>query len=584
MTSDCKDTIFANRNSNKNEMKNQLLILLCMLVWTAQAQEIGRYDIVIHEIMADPTPVIGLPAAEYIELHNRLPHSCTLNGWKLKIGNTVKNLPDITLDSAGYCLVIAEKFKTDFLPLCANLATLSSLSITDGGQSLTLYNADGQVIHSVTFRNSWHTESIKRDGGWSLEILDEELPCTGRENWKSSVSPSGGSPGAPNAAHQDIGDYEPPGLQRLTLLDSSTIRLFFTEPVQPPSPLPHDWITLEPRMDILDIREVPPNFDALDIQTAEPLRMGVRYTLSMNGPLCDCAGNAIRAESLPVGVSEPPIHGDIVINEILPHPFEGADADFVEIYNRSDKVIDLKEVKIGSGGDTLPNKAAIAVSSGRQLFPGEYCVLCKDRAHTSEHYFCRDPQALQACDSLPAYANAEGVVFLTDIGLQVLDRFAYNEKMHHAGLISDEGVSLERLRTDAPTQDDDNWHSAASTAGFGTPGYENSQRGIELPRDDISVTPPVFSPDNDGFDDYTEFAFNFTQLENRLSIQIFDRHGHPVRMLVNNELCGAEAVVRWDGTDNNGQLLPSGSYVALVSWWNANGKPKQVRRVVGIWH
>ncbi|MBO4382332.1 MAG: gliding motility-associated C-terminal domain-containing protein, partial [Bacteroidales bacterium] len=139
------------------------------------------------------------------------------------------------------------------------------------------------------------------------------------------------------------------------------------------------------------------------------------------------------------------------------------------------------------------------------------------------------------------------------------------------------------LRADAPTQDDDNWHSAASTAGFGTPGYENSQKGIDLPRDDITVTPQVFSPDNDGFDDYTEFAFNFTQLENRLSIQIFDRQGLPVRMLVNNEYCGAEAVVRWDGTDNNGQLLPSGSYVVLVSWWNADGKTKRVRRVVGIW-
>lgn len=586
MTSACKDTIFANRNQTKmDSMKKHLHLLLvvcCTGLWSLSAQPIGRYDIVISEIMADPTPVVGLPAAEYVELHNRLPHPCTLNNWKLKIGNTAKNLPDIVLDSAGYCVIIAEKYREEFLPYCAHLYTLSSLSITDGGQSLTLYNEQGSVIHSVTFRKSWHTESIKQDGGWSLEMMDEAIPCAGRENWNSSTSPEGGTPGMPNAIRQDVGDYEPPEMQRLTLIDSSTIRLFFTEPVRLPLP-PMDWISIEPSVNIVEIREVPPNFNALDILIADPLSAGIRYRLCTDGSLCDCVGNVIRAECLSIGASEQPLPGDIVINEILSHPFEGADADFVELYNCSNKIIDLKTVKIGSGGDTMPNKAVIAVGSGRQLFPDEYCALCKDRTHTTAHYFCRDPRALQECDSLPAYANAEGVVFLTTIGLQVLDRFAYNDKMHYSGLSSDEGVSLERLRTDHPTQDENNWHSAASTVGYATPGFKNSQAGAELPRDDITIIPEVFSPDNDGFDDYTEFALSFTQLENRLSIQIFDRHGHPVRLLANNEYCGTEALFRWDGTDDNRQPLPSGSYVTLISWWNQEGKAKRIRKVVSIW-
>jgi hypothetical protein len=48
-------------------------------------QKIARNDIIISEIMADPTPTVQLPSAEYIELYNRLPATVILRGWKLKI-------------------------------------------------------------------------------------------------------------------------------------------------------------------------------------------------------------------------------------------------------------------------------------------------------------------------------------------------------------------------------------------------------------------------------------------------------------------------------------------------------------------
>ena len=87
--------------------------------------EPNRYDITISEIMAKPTPEIGLPAVEYIELHNRLPHPCILHGWRLKLGNTVKDLPDMTIDSCGYAVLIAQKNLENFTPFCiASLGTL----------------------------------------------------------------------------------------------------------------------------------------------------------------------------------------------------------------------------------------------------------------------------------------------------------------------------------------------------------------------------------------------------------------------------------------------------------------------------
>lgn len=559
------------------------ILAVAALRGPALAQTVGRYDIVISEIMADPTPTIGLPAAEYVELHNRLPHPCTLSGWKLQTGNTLKELPALTLDSAGYVIVVAARNLAMFDSLGIPAVALSSLSITDGGQRLTLYNAQGEVIHSVTFKKTWHSESVKQDGGWSLEMLDERMPCLGATNWNSSTSPLGGSPGAPNAARRTVEDHDPPLLERLTLLDSSTLRLFFSEPLQPPLPLHTAWCSISPLLDITEVREVPPHFDALDIRLGEMPHFGVHYRIALSGDFCDCAGNHIVTGELPFGLTQSPTARDLVINEVLSHPFDGADADFIEIYNRSSKIIDLKEVKIGSGGDTLPGKAIVAVGSGRQLFPGEYCALCKDRDHTLSHYYCPNARTLQPCDSLPAYNNGSGIVHLTTVGLLPLDRFAYDEGMHYSGLMSTEGVSLERLRADEASQDEANWHSAASTAGFATPGYRNSHAGDELPRDELAITPEVFSPDNDGFEDFTEFTLRFTQPENRLSIQIFDRLGRLVRTIVNNEYCGTEALFRWDGTDTYGTPLPTGSYIAVLQWRTPDGRSKRVRRGVGVW-
>src|SRR5215471_21312520 len=58
--------------------------LLCMhALW---AQTAKRYDIIIDELFPDPTPVIGLPSSEFIELKNVSPNAFNLKNWKLSDG------------------------------------------------------------------------------------------------------------------------------------------------------------------------------------------------------------------------------------------------------------------------------------------------------------------------------------------------------------------------------------------------------------------------------------------------------------------------------------------------------------------
>lgn len=548
--------------------------------WTQT--ETARYDVVVSEVMADPSPIVGLPAVEYLELHNRTSHPFQLKGWSLQVGTSVKELPEYVLDSKAFVTVIAKKNEAAWSAVCPNYIALSSLSVTDAGQQIILYDNRKRVIHAVIFQKEWHSEPIKQDGGWSLEMKDTDLPCWGIDNWDSSVDESGGTPGRANSIRQSLEDKRPPAMERITMLDSQTVRVFFSEPVSISDG--EALFSIRPELPIAQVREVPPFFSALDVSVSSPPHSTTLYYIEGGCRIQDCAGNLFtEGGGLTFGRPVMPAVGDIVINEVLSHPFDGADADFVEVFNRSSYVIDLKDVKVGSGGDTMPLKSVFA-SDGFQLMPGAYCALCKNRRLTEQQYYCRNPVALHSCDSIPAFANSNGVVFLTTRSLRVLERFAYDEKMHFSGLTSTEGVSLERVHSDRPTQDPDNWHSASSTVGFATPGYQNSQDGTDDASNALVISPEVISPDNDGFEDFAEIRLQFMELGNQVSIQVFDHKGFLVRQLLNNAPCGQEVECRWEGEDEAGNPVPTGMYAVVVRWWNAQSRrTHSIRKVVSVY-
>lgn len=541
-----------------------------------------RHEVLITEIMADPSPPVQLPECEYLELYNMLPYPISIEGWTLVMGNSRRTLPDSIIAPYSYAMVTSAAAAPLF-PASIPTIAVSSLSLTDDGQQLVLYDRQGHLIHQVQYSRSWHRNALKRDGGWSLEMIDPANPCGTADNWDSSLSDRGGTPGQTNSIASAQPDEAPPEWVKITVPDARHVKIFFDETLLADTLSPA-LFRIEPPVAIASAESDLPAGRNLLLTLAEELEQRVVYTLTLQGVLCDCVGNLTDIGiSMPLGLPEEASAGDIVINEVLSNPFGDSDADFVELYNCSDKLLDLGTLWLGSGNGGLPSQVAQAIPDGYLLFPSQYVCIAKNRTLTMEQYTCPYPNHVVENAALPAYPNDEGTVHLLDAAYRTLDRFHYDKSMHHPLLNSTDGVSLERIHLDAVTQEAANWTSAAESYGWGTPGYRNSQFAELAAADaDITVLPDVFSPDGDGSNDFAEIYCRFEETGNCVTIDLYNRDGQRVRRLAANEPAGYEARYRWDGTTDDHRAANSDIYLIHIQLWNPNGKRKSYRRTVAL--
>lgn len=523
----------------------------------------GRYDVLIHEIMADPTPSAGLPEYEYAELRNVTPFAINLKGWVLRTGTAGTTLPDYILQPDSLVVVSGRTAFPFFYP-AIDAGTFPALP--NDGATLSLYDPQATLIHAVAYSKSWYEGSIKDAGGWSLEMKDIRWPCAGAENWKASADVTGGTPGRDNTAAGPISAPLLPSLVRISVPDSMRLQLHFSgglDSLSACNPACYDL----PEID--SISAAPPLFDVVSLRLKTAVRPGALNVRDVK----DCAGRTLPLQG-PVSFARPvkPDSLDLVINEILFDPPQGA-ADFVEIFNRSNKAIELDKLYFASrDADGLLKQAVPLVSSPFLCLPGDYIAYTAEMA-LCRYYICG---AAQGISSLPTLPPDEGNIVLLRSDGQVIDELHYTKSWHHGILQQTRGVSLERLHFDQPTGDPHNWHSAAATAGYGTPGMANSQFRPASPLNSgFVLSNEVFSPDNDGNNDVALLAWDLRQGQTA-NITMFDAQGRPVRHLARNLLLSVNGRISWDGiSDTGGKALP-GIYVIFVQVFDQNGQ-------VGAW-
>jgi hypothetical protein len=325
---------------------------------------------------------------------------------------------------------------------------------------------------------------------------------------------------------------------------------------------------------------IPPLFDKVNIIVNNPLKEGTIYQVTAKN-ISDCSGNNIgEKKSAKFGFAQSADSFDIIINEILFNPFPSG-VDFVELYNRSQKIVDLSKIYIAN------RNSSNAISSIQQLsadsyllFPEDYIALTIDPDAVKSQYITMNPDAFLKLKKMPSFPNDRGNVIILNEQGNIVDEVNYSEKWHFPLIKNTKGVSLERIDYDA-TSINSNFHSAATSAGYGTPGYKNSQYKIneDLPGE-ITVTPEIFSPDNDGHDDFATINYSFPSPGYVSNITIFDGSGRPVRYLQRSSLSGISGYYRWDGLDDKNQKLPQGIYIIYTEIFNREGKKKHFKNTI----
>ncbi|MCX7863057.1 MAG: lamin tail domain-containing protein [Bacteroidales bacterium] len=547
----------------------------------------AMFDVVINEIMADPTPKVQLPEFEYVELYNRSAYDLELKNWIFKINNTTIPLPSFKLQSGKYVLLAHASAVSSLQQYGAVLPVFSSTSVlTNSGAFLQLKYKDGKIIHFVEYSDKWYKNTSKDDGGWSLEQIDPNNPCGSETNWTASKDAKGGTPGAINSVNSSNSDTYKPDVLRAVLWNNDSLIVTFNETVLTSSLQPQNYIVSHGIGN-------PTSVSFIDLSQKKVLLTfsGVQflpdtiYTLTILQGISDCVGNITQQNiTVQFGIGSPILPGDIVINEVLFYEPTGG-TDYVELYNKTSKIFNLKDLKLV----TLDSLQQISVikpltNEGFYLFPNDYVVITKSLSKVMQFYTTPYPKKVLEMSDFPALKSTGDRLTFVNNSLQVIDDFQFSESMHFQLLNSFKGVALERIHPSLPTQEPKSWHSASQNVGFGTPTYQNSQFSMFQNFDgEITVEPEIFSPDLDGKDDILYIRYKFPEAGYVANAQIFDSKGRLIRKLVRNELCGIEGYFTWDGLSDAKTKAEIGMYIVYIEVFHLNGTTKSFKKpcVVG---
>jgi hypothetical protein len=540
------------------------------------------YDVVINEIMADETPIVGLPATEYIELYNKTSKPISLMGYSLKTGSASTSLACTSIQSGDYLTILQKTGNSEDVVFGNSYVAESYSSLTNSGTEITLSSSSGVIISNVNFSDQWYGNNDKALGGWSLEQKDPLNPCAGMDNWSASIDGNGGTPGKVNSINSSNTDTKAPEIIRIAYFDNTNIVIYFSESLNANSIYNAASYSINNGIGNPSII-IPylPELKKVGLNLSIPLQIGIVYTLTINGILTDCVGNLINTVitgrfAIPQNI----VKGDLILNEILFNPKTDG-YDFVEFYNHSDKVLDLNRVKIANvdtAANTFSNLSVID-TLGYLIFPNEYYVISQSAETVKKQYNTANENNFINVNTLPSMNVSDGSIGLILKNDTLLDALMYTEDMHYPLIRDKKGVSLERISFNRKSSDLSNWHSAAEQVGFATPGDKNSQYMEDSQATDvISFSNEIFSPDNDGYNDVLLINYLFSEPGNVGNASIYDARGRFIAQIMDNELLGTSGVFSWDGITESNEKGNIGVYTLFFEYFDTKGNSSRIRK------
>lgn len=525
-------------------------------------------ELQFSEIMADPSPPLGLPNAEYIEIYNASDSMINLENYSLSNSGIERYFPELNLLADSFLILCKDSEKHLFSQYGMVLGIENWVSLLNTDDDLMLRNANGSLLDKVHYSNSWFNSNVKADGGWSLEKISYSNTCYGSVNWEESTASNGGTPGSQNTVVEMVIEMEL-YIDNIFLLDSNRVQIEIDGELDLSS-LPLSMYSTSPPFEI-DWGQSLISENDIKLFCTPAFKKGRNYRIQWQN-LKACTGEKITTNELDFAFPEKAQKGDVVINELLFNAYTGA-SDFIEIVNRSNKYIDLRSWRINRMKDGVLEEDAEISNSPLIMAPNEILAFSEEADELPLLYETHSIEQLKNLYDLPNFNDDEGVVVLQNGDFEVIDRLEYDADMHFSLLEDVNGVSLERIHPDYESSALSSWVSASEKEGFASPGIENSQyweRTINAL--DIKIEPELFTPNNDGDRDYMFIHYNFKEGGWQAKVNIYSKDGIEVKRLVENKWISGKGIIKWDGLDNNDELLSVGIYVVYFEVFNNQGE------------
>lgn len=268
---------------------------------------------------------------------------------------------------------------------------------------------------------------------------------------------------------------------------------------------------------------------------------------------------------------------DLVINEIMFDPGDD-NCEFIEFLNLSGDSVNVGGWKIED-----ENGNDFRLSQFPTMVPNNsFFLLAADSLIKSKYNL--DETVLRTVIGVSGLGlvNTGELILLEDVKGNVIDSVFYSDKWQNNNFVSTKNISLERINPNLGANDPNNWSSSVDPIGA-TPGKQNSIYTVNSNKSsNISVAPNPFSPDDDGFEDFTIINYNLTQVTSQVRIKIFDSKGRLVRTLENNQASGQSGSVIFDGIGDDGQTLRIGIYIIFLEAINEGAGVVETMKTVVV--
>jgi hypothetical protein len=294
-------------------------------------------------------------------------------------------------------------------------------------------------------------------------------------------------------------DTIPPKWTQFEMLSSNKLKLTFSEAID----FSKATFQLDNKIGMPVSKLISSNQLSIELIFPIDFLKGNIYNLETRG-IIDLFGNELVVTQKSIAIAETIALGDVVLNEILfDSPINSA--EYVEIYNCSDKNLDLSTLSLTTRKVDGTLNTGITFPNQTKILPKSYLVLTSDAEKIQNYYALNSVENIFTSPWTSLNNDGNTLVLTNQNQDTIYDEVKYSVKWHHPLVKNPKGVALERINSSLPSQDASSWHSASSEFNFGTPAYQNSQFHLTNTTQNqekfLWLEQDSFSPDNDGIND-----------------------------------------------------------------------------------